>query len=264
MVTLIMSILVQVGLTFRKMGSFNQLAKEFMGKELLMYADSKQYDLTNAEGLNVLMIACVSNYFDVVKIALNKGFNLNERSLSKGKTPLMYAVRNGEDCSIAEFLVESGADVNVVDNQGRTVLFDAIKRRREVFYDLIINDIQNVNHRDKFGVTPLMIAAYEMNIDKINKLLDRGADAKIENKASENTYDIARKYMHTHIRVVIESKNDDEGSAHNTTTSKDVLNAQKHNHEVRELVRRLECLVTDREYKYKKFKRPFFKTGKAN
>ncbi|GKT34241.1 ankyrin repeat domain-containing protein, partial [Aduncisulcus paluster] len=188
---------------------------------------------------------------------------LNATSLSEGKTALMYAVRSG-NLERAELLIQSGADVDVEDANGRTVLFDAVKKSKDAFYTLLADRVTSVDTQDSYGVTPLMIAAYEMNLSRLEDLLERGASIRLKNKAGENASDIARKHLHRHIRRVVASENKDEGSPHNTTTTEDVLKAQKYNHELREMVRRMECLADGRSYEYKKFKRPFLRTQKAN
>ncbi|MCT4619184.1 MAG: ankyrin repeat domain-containing protein [Marinisporobacter sp.] len=240
--------------------------------ELMGYIDRREFDLSDDEGKNPLMIACSSHFFknngneftydDIVKNAISKGINVNQKCLKEGKTALVYAIKNNHGDETVKLLLRAGADVNIVDDQGRTALFDAIKYGK---YNMIKDQVSNVNHKNNYGITPLMIATFNMEFDVIEDLLNRGANAKLTNVAGENSFDVAVKNMKKHIRIAIESENLDEGGKpRNTTTSQDVLDAQKHNHKVREMVRKLECIVNDIEYEPKKFKRPFLNTRKAN
>lgn len=270
---LILLMIAQIFLVVKKGNSISHLDDLSKINELMLYVDKRQVNMTNEKGMNALMIACANSfytkkgefgYFDVVKKAITSGFDLDAKSLSSGKTPLMYAIRNQDGLEMAKYLLDAGANPNTIDNNARTVLFDAIKRRDKQFYDLIINKISNVNHSDSYGVNTLMIATYHMKIEIIEDLLDRGADAKLCNKAGQNSYDIASQYMPNHIKIAIESDTSGEtGKAKNITSSEDVLAAQKHNHDIREMVRRLKCLVDDEIYEYKKFKRPFLNNKKA-
>lgn len=269
---LIILAFIQGFLIIRKLKKISH--KEDLAKvnELMGYIDRGEFDLTDDDGKNPLMIACSSHFYknkdyeftynDVVKNAILKGINVNQKCLKEGKTALVYAIKNTKGHETVKLLLNAGADANIVDNNGRTALFDAIKYGK---YNLIKDKVSNVNHKNNYGITPLMVAAYNMKFDVIDDLLDRGANAKSKNVAGENSFDVAVKNMRKHIRIVIESENLDEGGKPaNITTSKDVLNAQKHNHKVREMVRKLECIVNDIEYKPKKFKRPFLNTSKAN
>ncbi|QZY54529.1 ankyrin repeat domain-containing protein [Crassaminicella profunda] len=248
--------------------------KEDLAKvnELMGYIDRREFDLTDDEGKNPLMIACSSHFFknkgneftynDVVKNAISKGININQKCLKEGKTALVYAIKNNHGDETVKLLLRAGADVNIVDDHGRTALFDAIKYGK---YSMIKDQVSNVNHKNNYGITPLMIAAFNMEFDVIDDLINRGANAKLTNISGENSFDVAVKNMKKHIRIAIESENLDEGGKpRNITTSQDVLDAQKHNYKVREMVRKLECIVNDIEYRPKEFKRPFLNTRKAN
>lgn len=269
---LIILAFVQGFVVFRKSSQISH--KEDLAKvnELMGYIDRREFDLTDDDGKTPLMIACSSHFYknydneftynDVVKNAISNGINVNQKCLQEGKTALVYAIKNNYGDETVKLLLKAGADVNIVDNNGRTALFDAIKHGK---YNMIKDKVSNVNHKNKHGITPLMIAASNMKFHVIDDLLDRGANAKLKNDAGENSFDVAVKNMKKHIRIVIESENLDEGGKpRNITTSQDVLDAQKHNHKVREMVRKLECIVNDIEYKPKKFKRPFLNTRKAN
>lgn len=270
---LILLLFAQIFLLVRKGKSINHLDDLSKINELMHYVDSRQLNMTNEKGMNSLMIACANSfytkknefgYFDVVKNAITSGFDIDAKSMLDEKTALMYAIRNPNGIDRAKYLLDSGANPDITDKKDRTVLFDAVKKVDDTYYKLIIDKVSDINHSDSYGVNPLMIAAYNMNIERIEDLLDRGADAKARNIANENSYDIAKKNMKSHIRVAIESDTSGEtGKAKHITTSEDVLNAQKHNHDVREMIRRFECIVNNEVYEYKKFKRPLLNNKKA-
>lgn len=240
--------------------------------ELMDYIERGASSLTDGDGKNALMIACSTQLYvkddeegivDLIKKAELLGFDLNLRCSKDGKTTLHYAlIMSGNKAVVAE-LIRAGAEVNSKDATGRTTLFEAVKSNLSA-YKLVVDRTEDVNHQDDYGVPPLMIAAYQMRIDIIEDLLERRADVKLRNKAGETTYDVAKKYMGQHIRISIESNREGEmGKASIITTQADILADQEHNHMVRECVRHLECLVKNEEYVLKKFKKPFFNTGKA-
>jgi ankyrin repeat protein len=255
----------------RKSKKNNHIGELSQVNELMGYIDRKELSLTDASGKNAFHIACSSHFYtkkgefgfeDVVKNAIESGIDINIQNVADGKTGLMYALNNKDDYNIVKLLLEAGVDVNITDHKGRIALFDSIKTMK--YYDDIVSKTYDINHQDQYGVTALMIAAYQMHFKVIDDLLDRHTNVHLRNAMGQSAYDIAKKYMNRHIRVSTETDMPEEGGKNNNiTTSKDVLEDQKHNHSVREMVRKLECYENGEAYVPKKFKRPFFGTKKA-
>ncbi len=81
-------------------------------------ADIEAQDQT---GQTPLLIAAATNNLKVVKVLLDRDANKEARESGKGQTPLMRACRLGF-LEIAVALVAKGADINAVDNDGRSPL----------------------------------------------------------------------------------------------------------------------------------------------
>ncbi|XP_023315734.1 ankyrin-3-like [Trichogramma pretiosum] len=102
-----------------------------------------------------------------------------------GRTPLQLALDHGKK-KAAEVLLKNGADPNLANEEGSTLLHYICQNRLEVsvvkslkiFFE--INDDQNrqvlVDARDKSGKTPLQLAAMNLLPNAIDILLDHGAD----------------------------------------------------------------------------------------
>lgn len=263
---------IQIFLTMRKYKKFSHIEALLQVDELMDYIDKGDLSLTDETGKNAFLIACSRHYYskkgelgfdDVVRHAIESGVDVNTQNIANGKTAIMYALHNKEDYNIAKLLIDANADMDVADASGRLPIFDSIKTGKH--YDDIVTRTFDLNHQDQYGVSALMIAAYEMDFKIIDDLIERHVDPRLRNVDGETAYTIAQKYIDRHIHIAIETSQDDEfGKSNTITTSKDVLNAQKHNHKVRETVRKLKCYENGEPYTEKKFKRPFFKTGKAN
>merc|ERR1719295_1404217 len=94
------------------------------------------------------------------RIALESGADLNSRSL-EGKTPLMYALWNNQN-SVVELLMQNdNVDVNCEDNDGATALHHAIDVDNDEGARMLLADtrLQDINHKNKRGLTPLIRAA---------------------------------------------------------------------------------------------------------
>ena len=75
---------------------------------------------------------------------------------------------------LVRFLVQSGADPNVVDDKDETVLHRAADKG---FFDIVRYLIQNgadVNLKDNSGLTPLHLAAGSGKLDIVKFMLEEG------------------------------------------------------------------------------------------
>ena len=110
----------------------------------------KGRDLVNAAGMSKQ---------DVIDL-LRKGAKVNENSSSTfGWTPLISAIYHRKE-DIAEFLIESGADVNKADSDGKTPLLWAV-------------------------------SSWGDNTNLIRLLVIRGADPRIKNRLGSDAFDEA-------------------------------------------------------------------------
>ena len=87
----------------------------------------------------------------------------------------MQAVMKG-DLPAVEDALKSGEDVNDLDRDGRTALFQAIVDGQFAIAKVLIQQGANVNARDKSLETPLHFAAREQQVELGQLLLDNGAE----------------------------------------------------------------------------------------
>jgi ankyrin repeat protein len=107
-------------------------------------------DSTDSEWLSTLAIAARNGNEEVVRVLLDHGANVNARSGGPiGQTALMAAASNGNRLTIIRLLVDRGADVNI---QGEA------------------------------GLTALMGAAVEGDIESVKYLLSKGANPSLKDR----------------------------------------------------------------------------------
>lgn len=127
----------------------------------------------------------------VFKFLLANGANPNYQT-KYGETPLMILVgKNLEDSTLARIseLFEAGSKVDIESVLGYTALDYAIsadhispaasERSLKIMDYLIHTKGANVNHKNKAGETPLMLAAKLCEDDKVKLLISSGADARL-------------------------------------------------------------------------------------
>src|ERR1035437_3461976 len=107
------------------------------------------------------------------------------------RTALHVATSYG-NLEIAAFLISKGADVNALDSDGDTPLFNAGTKRgvADVFRLLLVNGAQ-VNVQNKDGLTPLHKAAADGSKEIFELLLDQGAELEVENNEGRTPLDYA-------------------------------------------------------------------------
>lgn len=112
------------------------------------------------------------NRFDVVKLLVEKGVNVNHITAPRN-TALSLAITKGS-LKIATYLIENGANVNQPCGQS-TPLRRAIGVKNYAMMKLLLENKAKVNAISDTGTTPLYIAALSGDLVAVKMLLSYGA-----------------------------------------------------------------------------------------
>ncbi|XP_014230836.1 ankyrin-1-like [Trichogramma pretiosum] len=146
--------------------------------------------LVTANGSSLLHFFCQSRYNAELEELL---FNDDKQQMVQidakdklGNTPLHLAAANFEDTRQIEYLLRRGANPNIANAEGLTPLHiiccGKLDDDRIKLFFKITDDIQQVvqvDARDKLGRTPLQCAVASLWPNTVQVLLDRGADLSI-------------------------------------------------------------------------------------
>ena len=130
-----------------------------------------------------LLFASDAGNLDILKLLLGYGARVNstaKKLFGATITALGLACRKGH-LSVAEFLIESGADIEgnglvvVPPIHNATVAASGCAH----IVDLLLKKGVNVNARDFFGRTACHMAAYHSSADSVRRLLDAGCDPEL-------------------------------------------------------------------------------------
>ncbi len=146
-----------------------------------------------------LIRAVELNMDNRVKSLLERGANPNtphERTTVLG-TAIAYS-----RVKVARLLVHYGANVRWSNSYGYTLLhYAAVYARLKAACEIshfLLNQGANVNAVDNRGWTPLMYAiSVKGNVDLVEILLKRGADATIRNNDGKKALDLVGRNKHT-------------------------------------------------------------------
>lgn len=135
---------------------------------------------------SVLHHACAKGWTDIVRTIL-QGKRLEfdpDDQTSDGRTPAMLAAR----CShgdIVQLLLESGANIEMKDGRGRTLLHHACRTLLLEGIIYLTSKGCDLNVKDNRGATPLMFAADWSRVSVVEYLLEHGAGVEEENRVGE-------------------------------------------------------------------------------
>ncbi|XP_014789065.1 serine/threonine-protein phosphatase 6 regulatory ankyrin repeat subunit B [Octopus bimaculoides] len=106
-----------------------------------------------------IMNKIINGDFQEVKRGIEiRPVNINQTN-SLGQTFLMAACERGRT-DIINFLIDTGADLEMRDAYDNTVLHYAVKVRQIQALEVLISRGSNVNRKNMYGLTPLNFAAY--------------------------------------------------------------------------------------------------------
>lgn len=122
---------------------------------------------TDREGRTELFYAAEQDDPVRLRHCLDKGANINARNL-RGETALLVAAR-GFCLNAASFLIASGAQVDLSDQQGNTPLYHALFNAagRAEMVRLLVAAGADKDHRNRYGLSPWDLAKSITKFDAV-------------------------------------------------------------------------------------------------
>ncbi|WP_255324788.1 MULTISPECIES: ankyrin repeat domain-containing protein [unclassified Wolbachia] len=111
---------------------------------------------------------------EMVELLIEKGANINMVS-EDGPTLLHYAAAFSDKREVVELLIKEGANVDAVDDNGNTPLFSAALSGKREMVELLIEKRANVDAVNKVKNTPLHAAALSGKREVVELLIGEGA-----------------------------------------------------------------------------------------
>ncbi|KAG2818434.1 hypothetical protein PC116_g15191 [Phytophthora cactorum] len=106
----------------------------------------------------------------------DEGVHIDAGDTDTGWTPLILASWHGH-LHVVRYLLERGAEVDVVDSGGSTaVRFAASEGHPDILRELTERGGADLNVADMNGWTPLLLASWGGHVDVVRYLLEHGAD----------------------------------------------------------------------------------------
>ncbi|NOZ67297.1 MAG: ankyrin repeat domain-containing protein [Alphaproteobacteria bacterium] len=142
------------------------------------------------------------NYRDI-KIAIEKGVNVNARDYDDQTTPLIIAVKKKE-APLVKYLLASGAKPNLYGKDGKTPLVIAAGLGDKTLAALLIGAKADLDLADKNGTTPLIAAVLARKGQVVKLLLDAGADYTLEDYSGRSPLQHAKDNRRRRLVKILE------------------------------------------------------------
>ncbi|XP_065882950.1 fibronectin type 3 and ankyrin repeat domains protein 1-like [Dysidea avara] len=109
-------------------------------------------------GLSPIHWAVDGGHIDVVQYILNDGMDVDDTDGISKWTPLMRLASLGGSIQMAQVLIDRGAKVNKLDNEGKSVLMLATLRSNEQLVKLLLKSGADAQYKNGYGKTALDFA----------------------------------------------------------------------------------------------------------
>ncbi len=197
------------------------LADDNLAKKLLHHGADPT--ITDNDGKNFLFHTALrgEDGADLLDFAVEKGCSLNGRVRNNNSIlmEIMFAFTNLSDdekkrrsglMNMAKRLVKNGININAINDQGETVLFDAVRKNDVEATAFLLDDGVDVNQRNKRFETALSIAVLKgiKALDVILLLMDFGASVITKVKDLKTILEVLNDIiLHVHGNHEMENQN---------------------------------------------------------
>lgn len=138
------------------------------------------------DGRTCLFAAVEATQTESLRLLIHNGATINHKD-NMGRSPLALAAELGHD-DHAKILVEANADISSADEQMYTPITGAIlNHRNEVLEFLLSKTVGTPTYHDRYGRSPLVIAAEVGNIQGMRLLIRTKISGKLSFNESERS-----------------------------------------------------------------------------
>ncbi|AUV58150.1 ankyrin repeat protein [Bandra megavirus] len=158
--------------------------------------------MTYTPSLNQMLIEQISlsvkdDNILTVKTLLESGSNINWKNMADDdQTPLMAAMTTSSrtNLAIVNLLLDNGAEINLRNRFGKTALILAVINDNDHLVNILLDKGANVNAQDNTGRTAIMYAVIYDSMPIANKLIQYGAKITIKDTTNKTAINLTKKW----------------------------------------------------------------------
>ncbi len=186
----------------------------------LLLSNGAPIDTRAIGGASPLIHSSLSDQYEMCRFLIGKGADIHIQCNAL-TTPLYFAVLNG-NIDYVDYLLTAGAEVDVPDFLGRTPLAIAVRDGNLIMAEKLVNNGADLFIRDRFLHRSLLhLASIEGHEDVAGFLISKGL---VIDEADDNgltPLDYARRYGHTKVAKLLQSRGAKEQMNKKTSTGKE-------------------------------------------
>lgn len=169
-------------------------------KHYIECLDYLQTKIPLPASIDLLLVSIAADNLELFRKLLAMGAHPDAKH-SWDRLPLIEAVRYEWGAPYMEILLTAGADVNRISPRGSTPLLTAINVNRRIYHDGtgVIPSLLKIGAKPDLpspsnGITPLMLAISQNNLDASELLLEAGANPFLVDHSGRLAYQHARPW----------------------------------------------------------------------
>ena len=162
-------------------------------------------NIVDGLGYTPLWYTRINSKTEALQFLVENGADINHRA-PDGRNILMQLEKDDRSAETAtKYLISKGADVNAVDKYGNTPLLIAARTQRQFIVRYLVDAGANKDVTDKKGFTPLMIAAYDGEMGTAKYLIRKGCNLTLKSVRGMTALDYAKARGHDDLADVIQA-----------------------------------------------------------
>ena len=192
-----------------------------------LVANGAEVDAVDRYGNTPLHFAAANGHAGIAECLLAAGARVNAKDTIYSSTPLHKVARGGHIDVLTA--LAAGADLNAVNERGRTPLHVAAAYGHTEMTSALISVGVDVNRRDFYGESPLHLSAFYQHLDCMEALIEGGADVAARDLEGDAPLHVAaRMNRNRAAALLLDSGDDPDATNHEGLTPLDMAIVNAH------------------------------------
>ncbi len=146
--------------------------------KILLAKEHVSFDIPNDKGDTPLFIAAAKGFIEIGEFLIAQKVQIDVINIL-GKSPLCIAAENGQN-GFMQILIQAGANIHITDKDLNNLLQLSViaEQHQSLIFLLEYPDIA-INHTNRFGQTPLILATEKNLSESVKALIAKGASLNL-------------------------------------------------------------------------------------